>query len=191
MVGVGSVVVWTAACASAPTKIPSASASPSASPTIIAPGVSATLAQLTLPPYSVSTANPLTDGVSAKAVVANFVTDNFIENQALEREDAQLLAYSDAGGMLALDEATITSNRTSGSRILSIEDSISSLVLGREVDPNDPSAQAMVNVEGVERTMTRDAQGHILRTVDDFHVLIWMTWSTTLQKYLRCDLSVL
>ncbi|HUY09377.1 MAG TPA: hypothetical protein VMW80_08000 [Candidatus Dormibacteraeota bacterium] len=119
------------------------------------------------------------------------VTDNLIENLAIERGDAQLLAYSDSGGMLAIDQSTISTDRSDGTRILSIDDSITSLVLGSEVDPNNSDAQAALNVEGVERIARRDPDGKVSHTVDNFHVLIWVDWSTVLQKYLRCDVSVL
>ncbi|MGB9483419.1 MAG: hypothetical protein WCB86_05945 [Candidatus Dormiibacterota bacterium] len=119
------------------------------------------------------------------------ITDNLIENRAIERGDAPLLAYADSGGMLTIDQSTISTDRSDGLRILSINDSISSLVLGSEVDPNNPDAQAALNVEGVERITRRDSEQKLSHTVDDFHVLIWVDWSPVLQKYLRCDVSVL
>lgn len=190
-VGLVMMVVWTAACASAPVKIPTASATPSAKSTTIAPGVSVNPAELSVPPYSVSTSNPLPAGVSPRRVVMDVITDNLIENRAIERGDAPLLAYADSGGMLTIDQSTISTDRSDGLRILSINDSISSLVLGSEVDPNNPDAQAALNVEGVERITRRDSEQKLSHTVDDFHVLIWVDWSPVLQKYLRCDVSVL
>ena len=189
--GLGMMVVWTAACAGAPARIPSAAATPSAAPTTIAPGVSVNPSELVVPPYTVSTTNPLPAGVSAKRVVMDVVADNLIENLAIERGDAPLLAFSDSGGMLAIDEATISTNQSVDTRIVSINDSISSLVLGSEGDPNNSAARAALNVEGVERITTQDAQGAESHKSNDFHVLIWVAWSTTLHKYLRCDVSVL
>jgi len=190
-VGLGLMVVWTAACASAPAKIPPATMRPSAAPTTIAPGVSVSPSELALPPYSVSTSNPLPAGISAKRVVADFVGDNLIENRAIERGDAQLLAYADSGGMLVIDRSTITTDHADGSQILSIDDSISSLVIGSEIDPNNSAAGAALNVEGVEKTAIRGLHGKESRKVDAFHVVVWVVWSVARDKYLRCDVSVL
>ena len=190
-VAAGLMVMLTAACASAPAEIPSAKPSPSAAPTTIAPGVRVNPSQLRLPPYSVSTSNPLPAGTSARMVVEDFVADNLIENSAIERGDAALLKYADAGGMLSVNQALITSDQAKGSHFLTIDDTVSSLVLGRETDPNDPSAVLALNVEGVEKTQTRSQTGSVGHKVADFHVLVWVIWSPTLSKYLRCDVSVL
>ena len=189
--GSGMALLGMAACSSPPAKIPAATPTPSSAPTSIAPGVSVSPAELALPPYSVSISNPLPAGVSATRVVRDFVADDLIENLAIERGDANLLPYADSGGMLTIDESTIGAERSTKTRFISIEDSVERLAVGRQQDPNDPLAVVALNVEGVERTTTRDARGAEAHKVVDFHVIIWMIWSPPLQKYLRCDVSVL
>ncbi|MFZ0994435.1 MAG: hypothetical protein WAO09_00440 [Candidatus Dormiibacterota bacterium] len=191
MLVLGPLVIWAAACASSTATIPPATPSPSAATTTIAPGVSVKTSELTLPPYSVSASNPLPAGITARNVIRDFIADNLIENRAVEREDPQLLQYAVTGGLLSIDDSTIARDQASGSRILNIDDSISSLAIGSESDPNDSAATIALNVEGVEQTATRNAQGKVARNVDDFHVIIWVVWSETLDKYLRCDVSVL
>lgn len=191
MVGLGVVAMWTAACASPPTPIPTASATPSASPTTIAPGVAVDPSLLTLPPYSVSTSNPPPPGTSVRQVVKDFVADNLIENAALERADPHLLMYAATGGLLSLDQTSIANDVADHVRVLRIDDAISSLVLGRETDPNNSGVQLALNVEGVETTTKRTAHSPAATATTDFHVVIWVLWSVSLGKYLRCDVSVL
>jgi hypothetical protein len=178
-----------AACAGPPAKIPSASASPSAAATTIAPGVKVSPSQLRLPPYTVSTTNPLPSGISPKQVVMDLVADNLIENLAIERREAQLLLFADTGAMLEIDQTTIATDKADGVRILSIDDSISSLALGEKADPNVASAQIALILEGTEVLETLHEDGKKSHSVDYFHVLIWVLWSPTLQRYLRCDVS--
>jgi hypothetical protein len=191
MLVIGPVVIGTAACASSTATIPSGAPSPSAASTTIAPGVSVKTSELALPPYSVSASNPLPSGISARKVIRDFISDNLIENTAIERRNPQLLQYGVTGGLLTIDNSTITRDEATGSQILNIDDSILSLAIGSEPDPNDSAATIALNVEGVEETSTRNVQGKVSRHVDDFHVLIWVVWAETLDKYLRCDVSVL
>jgi hypothetical protein len=191
LLGLGPIVMLTAACASSTAAIPSATPSPSAASTTIAPGVSVDPSELALPPYSVSTSNPLPPGVSARKVVRDFIADNLIENRAIERGDLQLLQYAVTGGQLTIDNVTIARDQATDSRILSIDDSISSLAIGSEPDPNDSAAGIALNVQGNEQTTTRSAEGKVSHRLDDFHVIIWVVWSDAMNKYLRCDVSVL
>ncbi|HEY6537582.1 MAG TPA: hypothetical protein VI138_00905, partial [Candidatus Dormibacteraeota bacterium] len=149
-VGVVLVAVSATACASQPTRIPAASAKPSAEPTTIAPGVSVNPAQLALPPYSVSATNPLGSGVSAKQVVRDLVIDNLVENAALKTADASLLMYSDAGAVLVLDEQQISANVLAGVQVLSVEDTVSSMELGARIDPDNPASHIAIVVHGVQ-----------------------------------------
>lgn len=190
-VGVGMVVVCTAACASAPARIPSASATPVVRPTTIAPGVSVAPSELVLPPYTVSTSNPLPPGVSAATVVKDVVIDDLIENAALVRSDPSLLAYSDVGGVLAVDQSQISANKSTGLRLLSIDDAVSNMALGRQTDPNNAAAQIAVVVRGTETTKQRSNANKPRTSVENFKVQIWLLWSTTADRYLQCDVSTL
>ncbi|MGH7691421.1 MAG: hypothetical protein ACRENY_09860 [Candidatus Dormibacteria bacterium] len=190
-VGAAPLLAALAGCGNTAATIPHASATPSPTSITIAPGVTVSPAKLALPPYSVSTSNPLPQGVSAKVVVRDFIEDNLIENQALEHSDATLLQYADAGAMLTLDQRTISTDQASGSRILEIDDTVNSLVVGGEKDPNNPAARAAFEVAGLEKMTTEDKQGTVTHKTDDFHVVIWVTWSSSLHKYLRCDVSTL
>ena len=190
-VGLGLMVVWTAACASAPAKIPPATTRPSAAPTTIAPGVSVSPSELALPPYSVSTSNPLPAGVNPKRMVRDVVIDDLIENAALERRDPGLLAYSDNGGVLALDQNQIAKDESSDVRVLNIEDSVSNVELGTQADPNNPAADIAVVVQGVETTRERADSHKPHTTVEDFKVLVWLIWSAGKGRYLQCDASTL
>lgn len=191
MLVLGPIVLGTAACASSTATIPPATPSPSAASTTIAPGVKVNPSELALPPYAISASNPLPSGTSARKVVRDFIADNLIENRAIERRDPQLLQYAVTGGLLTLDNATIAHDRATGTRLLSIDDSISSLALGSESDPNDSAAKIALNVEGIEHTTMRAAHGKVSHRLDDFHVIIWVVWSEAMNKYLRCDVSVL
>jgi hypothetical protein len=184
-VGVGLMVVWTAACASAPAKIPSASAKPSPKATSIAPGVSVNPALLVLPPFTVSTTNPLPAGVSAKQVVGDVVTDDLIQNEALERGNPALLAYSDTGDVLTLDQNQISENRANAEHVLDIRDSVSTMELGTRADPNNAAAQVAVIVRGNETTKEETTANKPRVASQRFEVLVWLLWSTQISQVPR------
>lgn len=188
-VGAGLLAVSMAACASAPAKIPAASGSPSATPTSIAPGLSVSPAQLTLPPFTVSTTNPLPRAVSAKQVVRDVVIDNLIENAALERGDTALLTYSDTGARLASEQQEVNSDTSGDITVVGISDNITSIQLGSKRDPNDSAAQTAAIVKGNELEQQRKGTAPISRTSRAFQVLLWVVWSPNQAKYLLCDTS--
>lgn len=185
--GLGMMVVWTAACGSAPARIPSASATPSATPTAIAPGVSVNPPALVLPPYTVSTSNPPPAGVSAKRVVKDVVIDDLIENAAIERRDPGLLAYSDTGDLLKAEQQEIATNSSSNVRVLDIRDTITSIQVGSKVDPNNSLATMATIVQGTEHREQRTDSGAPASTSQKFQVLLWVVWSPTDTRYLLCD----
>jgi hypothetical protein len=180
-------VVWTAACASAPAKIPPATMRPSAAPTTIAPGVSVSQSELALPPYSVSTSNPLPAGVNPKRVVRDVVIDDLIENAALERRDAGLLAYSDTGDLLQSERQEIATDKSDGLTVLSIRDTITGIQVGSKADPNNPSAQMAIIVKGTETREQRTGSEAVDHSTRHFQVLLWVVWSPTQTRYLLCD----
>ena len=186
-VGLGLMVVWTAACASAPAKIPPATMRPSAAPTTIAPGVSVSPSELALPPYSVSTSNPLPAGVNPKRVVRDVVIDDLIENAALERRDAGLLAYSDTGDLLQSERQEIATDKSDGLTVLSIRDTITGIQVGSKADPNNPSAQMAIIVKGTETREQRTGSEAVDHSTRHFQVLLWVVWSPTQTRYLLCD----
>ena len=186
-VGLGLMVVWTAACASAPAKIPPATMRPSAAPTTIAPGVSVSQSELALPPYSVSTSNPLPAGVNPKRVVRDVVIDDLIENAALERRDAGLLAYSDTGDLLQSERQEIATDKSDGLTVLSIRDTITGIQVGSKADPNNPSAQMAIIVKGTETREQRTGSEAVDHSTRHFQVLLWVVWSPTQTRYLLCD----
>ncbi len=177
-----------AGCGAAPpVPIPSASPSPSASPTTIAPGVRVPGSNVQPPTYTVSTTHPLPSGVSAAAVAQDVVIDNLIENVAIERDDPALLAYADCGNWLAAEEATISKNRAASVTVLSIRDEISSMELGFQRDPNDPSVTAAVTITGVEVEVSRSGRGTPTTATSSFDVLQWLSLSNSARRYLTCD----
>ena len=186
-VGLGLMVVWTAACASAPAKIPPATMRPSAAPTTIAPGVSVSPSELALPPYSVSTSNPLPAGVTAKRVVRDVVIDDLIENAALERRDPGLLAYSDTGDLLQSERQEIATDKSDDLTVLSIRDTITGIQVGSKADPNNPSAQMAIIVKGTETREQRTGSEAVDHSTRHFQVLLWVVWSPTQTRYLLCD----
>jgi hypothetical protein len=185
--GLGMVVVWTAACAGAPARIPSAAATPSAAPTTIAPGVSVNPSQLVLPPYTASTSNPLPAGVSAQRVVKDVVIDDLIENAALERRDPGLLAYSDAGDLLRSEQQEIATDISDKVTVLNIRDEITSVQVGSKADPNNSSAQMATIVQGMEIRNQSTGTGSPTSSSQQFQVLLWVVWSPTQSRYLLCD----
>ena len=186
-VGLGLMVVWTAACASAPAKIPPATMRPSAAPTTIAPGVSVSPSELALPPYSVSTSNPLPAGVNPKRVVRDVVIDDLIENAALERRDPGLLAYSDTGDLLQSERQEIATDKSDDLTVLSIRDTITGIQVGSKADPNNPSAQMAIIVKGTETREQRTGSEAVDHSTRHFQVLLWVVWSPTQTRYLLCD----
>lgn len=173
--------------AAPPVAIPSPSPSPSASPTTIAPGVRVPRSEVQTPAYTVSTTHPLPSGVSAAAVAQDVVIDNLIENVAIERGDPALLAYADCGNWLAAEEATIAKNRAASITVVSIRDEISSMELGFQPDPNDPSVTAAVTITGVEVEVSRNGLGTPTTATTTFDVLQWLALSTSGRRYLTCD----
>jgi hypothetical protein len=180
-------VVWTAACASAPAKIPSASAKPSPKATLIAPGVSVNPALLILPPFTVSTTNPLPAGVSAKQVVRDVLIDNLIENAAVVTSRASLLAYADAGNLLTSEQQEISSDQAGNVQVLEIHDKFTNIEVGSKPDPNDASVQMATIVQGTETRRQRSGSGVARQTLRTFDVLLWVVWSTTQSRYVLCD----
>lgn len=191
MVGLGIAAMWTAACASSPTPIPVASATPTASPTTIAPGVAVSPSLLALPPYSISPSNPLPADISAALVVKDIIVDDLVENAALERRDPALLAFADSGDVLALDQQQIATNASGGIRVLTVADIVSNMELGARPDPNNSSSTVAVVVQGTETTSERVGSGTPRRTSQNFKVLIWVIWSPDESRYLQCDVSTL
>jgi hypothetical protein len=187
MLVVGPVVIWTAACASSTATIPSATPSPSAASTTIAPGVSVDPSELALPPYSVSTSDPLPSGISAKRVASDVIVDDLIENEALQRANPSLLQYADSGDALQSEIQEIAANRSSNISVLKIRDVVTSIQLGSKSDPNNASAQIAAIVEGKEATEQRVGAGPLDRTTTTFDVLVWLVWSPTRTRYLLCD----
>ncbi len=186
-VGLGLMVVWTAACASAPAKIPPATMRPSAAPTTVAPGVSVSPSELALPPYSVSTSNPLPAGVNPKRMVRDVVIDDLIENAALERRDPGLLAYSDTGDLLQSERQEIATDKSDDLTVLSIRDTITGIQVGSKADPNNPSAQMAIIVKGTETREQRTGSEAVDHSTRHFQVLLWVVWSPTQTRYLLCD----
>jgi hypothetical protein len=187
MLVVGPVVIWTAACASSTATIPSATPSPSAALTTIAPGVSVNSSKLALPPYSVSASNPLPNGTSAKKIVADFIDDDVIENAAIVRKDPELLAYADTGNVLLAEQQEIASDSSGRISVLNIRDVVANIELGSKSDPNDPSANIAVIAQGRESREERVGTAPASRNTHDFDVLTWVVWSPARARYLLCD----
>ncbi|MGC2191070.1 MAG: hypothetical protein WA751_01920 [Candidatus Dormiibacterota bacterium] len=129
--------------------------------------------------------------MSAKRVVKDVVIDDLIENAAIERRDPGLLAYSDSGGVLTLDQDQISTDEAGSVRVLRVDDSVSNMEVGVQVDPNNPAAQIAVVVQGVETTKQRTASQEPHTASQKFKVLIWLIWSTDTGRYLQCDVSTL
>lgn len=187
MLVAGPVVLWTAACASSTATIPSAAPSPSAVSTTIAPGVSVKTSELALPPYSVSAANPLPSGISAKRVASDVIVDDLIENEALQRANPSLLQYADSGDALQSETQEIAADKSGDITVLKVQDAVTSIQLGRKSDPSNASAQIAAIVEGKETQEQRVGAGALDNTKKTFDVLVWLVWSPTQARYLLCD----
>jgi hypothetical protein len=140
-----------------------------------------------MPTYTVSTTHPLPSGVSAAALAQDVVIDNLIENLAIERGDPALLTYADCGNWLTAEEATISKNKAGSVTVVSIRDEISSMELGFQPDPNDPSVTAAVTITGVEVEVTRTGHGTPTSATTNFDVLQWLSLSNSIRRYLTCD----
>ncbi len=146
-------------------------------------------AQLALPPYTVSSTNPLPAGVSAKQVVQDVVIDNLIENAALVDSRPSLLGYSDYGDVLQLDESQIASNVSSGVDVLRVTDSVTSMTLGTKMDPNNAASDLALDIRGTQVTRQRDRAGKVTSNKGGFAILLWVIWSSSHDRYLECDVS--
>ena len=172
--------------AAPPVAIPSASPFPSASPTTIAPGVRVPRSEVQTPVYTVSTTHPLPSGVSAAAVAQDVVIDNLIENVAIERGDPALLAYADCGNWLTSIGQEIRKDKAKGVTVLSVRDSVATVVVGTKTDPADPSLTIAVVVTGTEVERAKSGSGPI-DTSTSFAVIRWFAWDSELRRYLTCD----
>ncbi len=180
--------VLAAGCGAAPAvRIPTASASPSASTTPLAPGVRVPVAEASPPTYTISTKYPLPSGVSAATVAQDVVIDNLIENVAIQRGDAALLSYADCGNWLAAEQRAITKNRLGRISVVSIHDQITELQLGYQPDPNNAAAVAAVIVAGQEVEVTTSGKGKAITLTSKFDVLQWLVLSPQAHRYLTCD----
>ncbi len=176
-----------AGCGSSVAIIPKGTPTPTPQVTQIAPGVSVPVSALSLPPYTVSTSNPLPTGVSAQKVVADVQVDNLIENAAIVRQDPALLTYADEGAWLTAIETEISQDRAKGIKVLSVTDALTSVQVGYQTDPNNSAADAAVIVVGTEVERDRLANGRIAVQSKHFDVLRWVVWSTTELRFLTCD----
>ncbi|MGH7642064.1 MAG: hypothetical protein ACRENX_03460 [Candidatus Dormibacteria bacterium] len=143
--------------------------------------------ELILPPYTVSTTNPLPAGVSAKRVVRDVVVDDLIENAAIQKRDPTLLTYSDSGNLLQSERQEIVTNKSGGITVLSIRDSITNIEVGSKADPNNSSVQSAAIVQGTEVREQRIRSGVRTRSSHQFQVLLWLVWSQANLRYLLCD----
>jgi hypothetical protein len=176
-----------AGCGAAPpVAIPSASPSPTASPTTIAPGVRVPGSEIQIPPYTVSTTHPLPSGVSAATVAQDVVIDNLIENVAIERGDPALLPYADCGNWLTSIGKEIGNDKASGIAVLSIRDSVATVVVGTKIDPADPSLTVGVVITGTEVERAKSGSGPIDKSTS-FAVIRWLAWDSGVKRYLTCD----
>lgn len=187
MLVLGPLVIWAAACASSTATIPSATPSPSAATTTIAPGVSVKTSELTLPPYSVSTSDPLPSGTSAKRVASDVIIDDLIENEAVQSANPSLLQYADSGGALQSETQEIAADKSGNISVLKVRDAVTSIQLGSKSDPNNASVQIAAIVDGTETLEQRVSTGALDRTEKTFDVLVWLVWSPTQARYLLCD----
>ena len=175
--------------AAPPVAIPSPSPSPSASPTTIAPGVRVPRSEVQTPAYTVSTTHPLPSGVSAAAVAQDVVIDNLIENVAIERGDPALLAYADCGNWLAAEGQEMGQAKSRGEVFLSVTDVFSQVEVGFQPDPSNSGAQAAAILIGTERQRIRSSTGAVTVKTSSFSVIRWLVWSSTVDRYLTCDLG--
>jgi|GEM_PF-6441909 len=183
----GLFAVALAGCGSSTATIPKGTPSPKPQVTAIAPGVTVPKAQVALPSYTVSSSHPLPSGVSAQQVVQDVQIDNVIENIAIERQDPALLAYADTGDWLAAEKTEISQNTANQVKVLSISDTLTSVQVGFQVDPNDAQAVAAVISEGTEVQTQRTATSPDASHTTHFAVIQWVQWASTLHRYVLCD----
>jgi hypothetical protein len=135
----------------------------------------------------VSTSNPLPEGISARKVAADFVEDDLIENAAIERKDAGLLTYAASGNALLAEQQEITADSSGDIMVLSIRDAVANIQLGSKADPNNPSADIAVIVEGQETRQQHAGKAAVSRMTHHFDLLLWLVWSPAQSRYLLCD----
>ena len=184
---VGACALALAGCGASTVPIPRASPSPRAQATVIAPGVTVPKTQLATPSFTVSTSHPLPTGVSAQQVVQDVQIDNLIENIAIERQDAALLAYADTGDWLAAEKTEISQNTANRVKVFSISDTLTSVQVGFESDPSDPEAVAAVISDGTEVQTQRTGTGPDTSHTTHFSVIQWVQWAAGLDRYVLCD----
>ena len=119
------------------------------------------------------------------------IIDDLIENLALVRAAPELLMYSDSGGVLTIDRNQIATDESTGTRVISVEDSVSNMQVGAQADPNNSASKIAVLVQGTETTRERSPSHPPHTTVANFKVLVWVVWSKEDDRYLQCDVSTL
>lgn len=156
----------------------------------VAPGVAVPPVALAAPRVTVSSRYPPPPGTSVATVVADFLRDNAIENVALERGDASLLAYADGGDFLRAEQQLVLQQVRLHRTPVRISDSFTTLEVGNKVDPGSPISTVAIYVAGLETTVARTPAG-VTRAVRRFADIFWCALSTDRHVYVIVDDAVL
>ena len=151
----------------------------------VAPGVAVPPVALAAPRVTVSSRYPPPPGTSVATVVADFLRDNAIDNVALERGDASLLAYADGGRLLEALHAQLRS--THFRRPYKVTDRFSSIQVGGKKDPNSGRVSIALIVVGVEADSHFAASGKLITASFKLDEIVWCRWAPSMSRYLLVD----
>jgi hypothetical protein len=140
-------------------------------------------------PFNPTDRGDLINAAEASRVKADLLRDGQIEVQASERGDASILAQGDTGNRLARLRELIASDAAQG-MVVRTDSHLDSIVIGRLVDPNDPSISWCVEERGTATlTYLSKASGQIIRKESfRFAGKFWLVRSD--DRYLITDAQI-
>jgi hypothetical protein len=142
-----------------------------------------------LNPFNPGDRADLMDAAQANRVKADLLSDGRAEIQAFETGDESLLAQADTGRSLSALRQLLQQNTARG-QTMRVENRVTSAVVGRLVDPNDPSVTWCVREKGSSTISYIDrVSGRVVRqdsvTFDD---KFWLVQAGS--RYLITDVEV-
>ena len=170
-------LLLTTACGGGPAHIPKPTtttyATPTPSSTELAPGVTVSPGQLTVPAYTLSTSHPPPAGTPVRQVMLNLVEDNYVENVAIERGAPSLLPFADAGPRLLAEREEIAADIRNSVTVVALRDVIRSATVGSKPDPAAPRVLTAVILAGTEVRTQRTNAG-VTTSTTPFQVIVWL-----------------
>ena len=140
-------------------------------------------------PFNPGDRGDLVNGAQADRVKSDLLSDGRMEIQAFETGNESLLGQADTGRSLSALRQLLQQNTARG-QTMRVENRVTSLVVGRLVDPNDPSVTWCVREKGSSTISYVDrASGRVVRQESvTFNDKFWLMQVGS--RYLITDVEV-